>query len=280
MTIADASIWEVHWGNRQHFLYTTAASARGFCDMATIARRAGRMDDVTHYQQLAQKATAALTAAFVDTNRVLAGSLERLAQGTNYHDGATVEALTFGLLSPDDSTAKATLNALSYLVTPAGGYKRVEGSQDQYDTDEWILIDLRASDAFRRANQTAKADQLLGWVSAQASANYNLLPELYNTVASGGAIGAYSGSIPMVGYGAGAYQLTLLDRAGLYEHTDCGQYDPGEYPDAGPGGGPGGGGVGDDRTGLACACSGGPGAASGGATIGFAVLLVLRRRRK
>ena len=38
----------------------------------------------------------------------------------------------------------------------------------------------------------------------------------------------------MVGYGAGAYQLTLLDRVGYYEHSDCGEKDLGEYPDAGP----------------------------------------------
>ena len=80
----------------------------------------------------------------------------------------------------------------------------------------------------------AKADQLLGWVTAQASVNYNLLPELYNTVASAGPIGAYSGSIPMVGYGAGAYLLTQLDKVQLYEHTDCGDKDLGDYPDAGP----------------------------------------------
>ena len=50
MAIADASIWEVHWGNRQHFLYTTATAARGLCDMATLARRAGKTADVERYR--------------------------------------------------------------------------------------------------------------------------------------------------------------------------------------------------------------------------------------
>src|SRR5204863_4251323 len=131
------------------------------------------------------------------------------------------------------------LDAMSFLQTPAGGYKRLEGSQDQYDTDEWILIDLRASSAFRRADNAAKADQLLAWVTGQASVNNGLLPELYNTRTSSGAIGAYSGSIPMVGYGAGAYQMTLLDRAGVIENSDCGKSDPGT-----PGGGD------DDDTGV------------------------------
>jgi len=284
LAIADASIWEVHWGNRQHFLYTTATAARGLCDMATLARRAGKMDDVTRYRQMAEKVTMAMRQNFVDSNRVLAGSLERLATGNNYRDGATVEAITWSLVPPDDAIATATLGAMSYLQTPAGGYKRVEGSNDQYDTDEWILIDLRASAAFRRAGNAPKADQLLGWVTAQASANYDLLPELYNTRSSSGQIGAYSGSIPMVGYGAGAYQLTMLDRVQLYEHSDCGEKDLGEYPDAGPvlpdDAGTGGGGNGfAGRTGVACACQGGPGAPSTGALLALAFVFVVRRRR-
>lgn len=284
LAIADASIWEVHWGNRQHFLYTTATAARGLCDMATLARRAGKMDDVTRYRQMAEKVTMAMRQNFVDSNRVLAGSLERLATGNNYRDGATVEAITWSLVPPDDAIATATLGAMSYLQTPAGGYKRVEGSNDQYDTDEWILIDLRASAAFRRAGNAPKADQLLGWVTAQASANYDLLPELYNTRSSSGQIGAYSGSIPMVGYGAGAYQLTMLDRVQLYEHSDCGEKDLGEYPDAGPvlpdDAGTGGGGNGfAGRTGVACACQGGPDAPSTGALLALAFVFVVRRRR-
>src|SRR5207249_3314115 len=94
MVIADASIWEVHWGNRQHFLYTTAAAARGFCDMATLARRAGRTDDIARYRDLARRAVTAMKGAFIDSNRVLAGSVQRLAQGQNYRDGATTEAFT------------------------------------------------------------------------------------------------------------------------------------------------------------------------------------------
>src|SRR5262249_43022348 len=81
MVIADASIWEVHWGNRQHFLYTPAAAARGFCDMATLARRAGKTDDIARYKQLAEAARAAISATFIDQQRVLGGSLERLASG-------------------------------------------------------------------------------------------------------------------------------------------------------------------------------------------------------
>ncbi len=258
---------------------------RGLCDMATIARRAGKMDDVARYRQMAEKVTMAMRQNFVDSNRVLAGSLERLAQGNNYRDGATVEAFTWSLIPADEPIATATLGAMSFLQTPAGGYKRVEGSNDQYDTDEWILIDLRASAAFRRAGNGPKADQLLNWVTGQATANYDLLPELYNTRTSSGQIGAYSGSIPMVGYGAGAYQLTMLDRVQLYEHSDCGEKDLGDYPDAGPvlpgDGGTGGGGNGfGGRTGIACACQGGPGSTGNAVILAIVGLVILRRRRR
>ncbi len=277
MAIADASIWEVHWGNREHFLYTTAAAARGFCDMATLARRAGRPDDIERYRGLHDQAVTALKTFFIDSNKVLSGSLERLARGSNYRDGSTIEALTWSLIGADSATGKATLGAMSFLQTPAGGYKRLEGSQDQYDTDEWILIDLRASSAFRRSGDDAKADQLLAWVTAQGSVNFNLLPELYNTRSSSGQIGAYSGSIPMVGYGAGAYQMTLLDRAGAFEANDCGQLDPGQ--DAGPGGGDDDD-IGGDRSGVACACSGGGGSPSTGVVLVGVFAIVLRPRRR
>ena len=129
-----------------------------------------------------------------------------------------------------------------------------------------------------RAGNGAKADQLLGWVTAQATANNQLLPELYNTRTSSGQIGAYSGSIPMVGYGAGAYQMTMLDRAGAFENSDCGQFDPGD--DAGPGQGGDDDGPGDGRTGVACACSGGAGSPGTAIVLLAAFVVVLRRRHR
>src|SRR3569623_3078158 len=76
MTIADASIWEVHWGTRQHFVYTRAAPARGLCDMATLARRAGKTDGIARYKQYAQKAAASPPTNFIVSQQVFAGSHE------------------------------------------------------------------------------------------------------------------------------------------------------------------------------------------------------------
>jgi len=214
----DTSIWEVHMDNAQHFFYTSAAAARGFCDMATLAVRASKDSDAKHYDELATRVRAGLEKNFVDKNKVLAGSLEKLAAGSQYRDGATVEAVTWSLVAADSTIATSTLSAFSSLQTRLGGYKRIEGSINPYDTNEWILIDLRVADALRKMGQPSQADKLLAWVSDQAAVNYNLLPELYDVYTPNG---SYTGSIPMVGYGAGAYLMTLLDRAGYEEPHRC-----------------------------------------------------------
>jgi hypothetical protein len=115
--------------------------------------------------------------------------------------------------------------------------------------------------------------------------NYDLLPELYNTRTT---IGEYNGSIPMVGYGAGAYVLTMLDRQGLFEHSDCGSEEPVVPPDGGvpdfgdldasTGGQEGDGGTGVlPRTGTACLCTA-PGARANNAGWLLVIIAVVGTR--
>jgi len=159
---------------------------------------------------------------FVDSQGALGGSLEGIS-ANHYHDGATAAAFTWNLLSDyGGQTSKATLDALGTLKVPSGGFKRNDDGKSSYDNNEWILIDLRMSDALWRTGREAEASGLLQPVIDKASANFFLLPELYNAVRADGAVGKYAGSIPMVGYGGGAYVLTLLDRSGLVEPNDCG----------------------------------------------------------
>jgi GH15 family glucan-1,4-alpha-glucosidase len=70
-----------------------------------------------------------------------------------------------------------------------------------------VWADLRVSEARRLAGNAAAADRLLGWVGAQALANYGMVAELYDPTTSD-----YEGEVPMVGYGAGAYLLAIIDR--------------------------------------------------------------------
>src|SRR6185295_20288407 len=86
-----------------------------------------------------------------------------------------------------------------------------------YDSQEWVFIDLRIADALMRMGRAAEARDLIDWVTQQADANFGLQAELYHRDNAD-----YVGSIPMVGFGAGAYLLTLLDRAHLPDaHPEC-----------------------------------------------------------
>jgi GH15 family glucan-1,4-alpha-glucosidase len=218
---ADSSIWEVHQPGK-HYAYTTMAAARGLCDMAAMSKRAGKTADVTKWAALSAKVNSAFQSAFVDPQMALGGSIEGISQ-QKYYDGSIAEAFTWNLLADfKGALATATLSVFNHLRVDSGGFKRNNDGLSSYDNNEWILVDLRISDALRRAGKATEADQYLGQIVQKATVNFFLLPELYNDTAADGQIGKYFGSIPMVGYGAGAYMITVMDRAGVWEPNDCG----------------------------------------------------------
>jgi GH15 family glucan-1,4-alpha-glucosidase len=268
---ADCSIWEVHEGNARHFAYTDMAAARGYCDLAALANKNGQTNDVSHYQQLSAKIKQTFLSAFVDPQGALGGSLEGLQQGV-YFDGSVAEAFTWNIL-PDftGANATATLNMFDNLKVGSGGFKRNNDGLSSYDDNEWILVDFRISEALRRNGRGTDADGYIAQIIQKAAANFYLLPELYNAVPSDGPIGNYTGSIPMVGYGGGAYIITMLDRSGLIEPNDCGDGNGVTLPSltcsgitTGAGGGSGSGGTGGSGNGgTGGSGSGGTGGAGG-----------------
>lgn len=219
---ADSSIWEVHDANKRHYAYTSLAATRGICDMAALANKMQRGADVLKYKDLAAKMRQGFLNVFVDPRGALAGSLEGLSNN-KYYDGAVAEAFTWNIL-PDfkGETAKATLDMFGNLRVDSGGFKRNNDGLSSYDNNEWILVDLRIADSLRRFGRTQEADAIVAMLVSKAASNFYLLPELFNAVSQDGPIGKYTGSIPMVGYGGGAYILTVMDRAGLVEPNDCG----------------------------------------------------------
>ena len=218
---ADSSIWEVHVENDKHFAYTTLATIRGFCDPAALLKRA-----VADGQQDLSRSVDRARAGFffLDRDGAIAGSTEELGMN-QYLDGAVVEAFTWNVLKDSEyseRTGKATLDLIDRLRVPSGwlqAQRRWQVVLRQQRVDPHRSASRRCPVASRarsrRAQQPAASDR-------KAAANFYLLPELYNAVAADGMVGKYTGSIPMVGYGGGAYVLPMLDRSGLIEANDCG----------------------------------------------------------
>ena len=228
---ADSSIWEVHWnGKQRHFAYTTITAANGLC---AAARLAGKAQDVTSgsaYLAAGQRARDALLTSLRAPDGTLGQSVEGLAAGTGWLDAAVVEAINFGLVDARRHTARASLRSLTQgLVPPSGrGFMRSDVG-DWYSSQEWIFVDLRASHALDLHGDGTTSAAVFGWNVAQASENFRQLSELHDRVTAD-----YAGESPMVGFGAGAYLLALLDR-GKAGAPSCGAYasEPAEPVDAG-----------------------------------------------
>ncbi len=235
----DASIWEDHNNSAVRFAYTTFAAARGFCDLAAIvsaykgdpndAAAVQYRDDYTALEKGLQRFKR-------DPSDGLRSAVERLDLGERSVDGAVFEAYNFGLLRSGDPAYEKTLQMLDSasppdgLLTPAGGFRRRNGFTFDYEYSQWGLLTFRASEAYLRVGNGARAAEIFGTVIDNAKANYYVLPELYKVDSS--PPGAYYGSRPMVGYAAGAYIMYVLTRAHVADPSK--NYDPGLTADGVP----------------------------------------------
>ncbi|MEE2758274.1 MAG: glycoside hydrolase family 15 protein [Myxococcota bacterium] len=243
LPIPECSIWEVHWGHKKVFTYTAATMIRGLYDYAAIARLAERDDLADYYQGRADDILEATRSFLVNTRTQSLASYQGAASSDIFVDGSTVEMLHWGLIPEDDPIYRATLQYYERLRTRTGGYRRLEeqlslngeAQAGTYDLSEWILLDLRIGEIFRRSGDQTRSDDLLNRVTVAATVNNNLIPELYEP----DQLGIYAGEVPMVGYGAGAWQMALLEKRGRgapaidagWAHCDSAQPTPTEPTD-------------------------------------------------
>ncbi len=196
---ADSSIWEVHWQGRQkRFAYTSIVAARGLCD-------AGRTEE-------ARALRDAIVEHLVADGGWLAQSYEELVasggDGAGAVDAAVLEAINLGLIDPEGPLADATVEQLTTtLLAPHGAGLMRNDDGGGYDRQEWVFIGLRLATALRRMGRDADADRVLDRLTLYADRNHGLHAELLHPRAA-----TYRGAIPMVGFGAGAWQLAILAR--------------------------------------------------------------------
>jgi hypothetical protein len=208
----DSGPWERHLPGKR-FAYTSIAAAAGLRAFGELCGRFGRAKDAARYLREALRVDAGIRSQFIVEGRVIrgdAGAAERTEVG--FHDGGTIEAFTQGVIADPGlfATHMKEYEAALRIDGPRRGvgFSRMHGG-DWYDTSEWIMLDLRAASAYHRFGRVQAARDLLGWVTDQASLNYNLIPELFDRKT-----GRYAGAVPMVGFGAGAYIVTLGDLSG------------------------------------------------------------------
>lgn len=208
--IAESSIWERHWnGNQKHFTYTSAWAVRGLRDAADMADMVGD-GRAEGYRQAADRIAAGM-AEHLFRGDILVGNLEE--KGAADLDAAAADAFNNGALSA--SLAMGSLQAWEEGLRVASGHGFARNDDgDLYDIQEWIMVDLRIAEVYRRVCETAKARDLETWITEQAMENNLLIPELLHPETAD-----YAGPTPMMGFGSGLYVWSMLHRAAL--EADC-----------------------------------------------------------
>ena len=217
---ADTSIWEERQKDKKHFAFSTAMAIVGLREFAEIAGRAGdetarrrAVDDAALLQK-------GFDAAFIRGGE-LHGTLEPGIK--NDIDGALLPIINFGVVR-DPAIIRNTIDRMRLLKVASGGYRRVRGTYTDpkifeywYEQEEFLFVDFHFAELLRRLSRPREADAMLQRIVDKSSADHDIIPEMYVAVPCQlfpGRIGDPTGAMPMVGYGAGAYVLHLLDRQG------------------------------------------------------------------
>jgi hypothetical protein len=221
---ADTSIWEEHQKDKKHFAFSTAAAIMGLGDFMRIAQRQG--DKATH-AELQKKLTLlqkGFDAAFIRDGK-LRGTLE--PEEKNDIDGALLPIIEWGIVK-DPAVVRDVLQRMNLLKVQSGGYRRVRSNYTDpaiyeywYERQEFVFVDFALAEVYRMVGRRSDAAALLERTVNKSAADHNIIPEMYVSVPCKlfpGAIGDPTGALPMVGYGAGAYVLNLLQRASVETH--------------------------------------------------------------
>lgn len=215
---ADTSIWEERQKDEKHFAFSTAMAIVGLGDFAKLASVAG--DDAARREALDDVALLqkGFDAAFIRGGK-LRGTLEPGVK--NDIDGALIPIINFGIVR-DPRVIRDTIGRMNLLKVRSGGYRRVRSNYTDpnifeywYEREEFVFVDLALAELYARVGRNAEADDMLRRVVNKASQNHNIIPEMYVALPCRlfpGKIGDPTGAMPMVGYGAGAFVLHLLER--------------------------------------------------------------------
>jgi hypothetical protein len=215
---ADTSIWEERQKDKKHFAFSTAAAIVGLRGFAEVARRSGdaaSRDNALNHVALLEKG---FNAAFIRGGK-LRGTLEEGVK--NDIDGALLAVINFGVVT-DPAIVRDTVERMELLKVDSGGYRRVRSTYTDpaifeywYEKQEFLFVDLSLAEVFRSLGRNDEAGAILKRIVDKAAADHNIIPEMYVAVPCRlfpGAIGDPTGALPMVGYGAGAYILHILER--------------------------------------------------------------------
>jgi GH15 family glucan-1,4-alpha-glucosidase len=229
----DSGPWEHHLEMPRQYTFTSGVCARGL-EMFAQLQKQYRLPS-TVYEAGAMKLKRGILTRMLCENTHFKGNVNnQLKSDKEYFDAGTFEIFTNGLMN-DKKLFLSHMKEYDKVLRIQGerpGYIRLQGT-DPYENQEWVFIDLRIASAYLRFGEKEEAAKLLNYITEQASVNNNTIPEMISNKLQMDKVAPqnmtwniwcncirdkddqYIGTIPMVGYGSGAYILALYDYYGL-----------------------------------------------------------------
>jgi|GEM_PF-3349008 len=209
---SESGPWERHlkdngYDGAKKFTYTTIMAIKGLTEVNELLKTM-KKESINDINTSIETLKNGLLNNLVDKEKnILVGSYEHFkTKGyPKYLDGAVVEAINFDLVSKEIS--KNTLEAIEkeLNIIDNGGYIRnLDGGW--YDSQEWVIIDLRTASAYKKLGNTNRANKIIERIVNKAINNFYMIPELLEDKTE-----SYKGAIPMLGFGAGALVIYLSE---------------------------------------------------------------------
>lgn len=199
----ESGPWEQHLPGKQ-FAFTSIVNSIGLNQFAQLCKNYN-LPDYKKYQDASEILLNGIRKNLIYNNEMLKGFNEAESPKTNdFFDGGTFEAFSFKLIQ-DTILFQKHFNAYEkgLRINSSRGFSRLN-NPDWYTIGEWPFLNLRIALSLINFGFKNEAKQLIDWTTNYSKLNFNFIPELYNYENEN-----YDGAVPMVGYGSGAYILTL-----------------------------------------------------------------------
>jgi GH15 family glucan-1,4-alpha-glucosidase len=202
----DSGPWERHLPGKQ-FAYTSITAAAGLTKFAEICQKY-KTGNPLKYSHAASYLINNIKTRLVTDKNIIKGNVEITdPTARDFYDGGTFEAFALGLFDDHNFFLSHFAEYQRQLGIPgkSSGFSRINQG-DWYETAEWLLLDFRIAYCLNKFGEPEEARKIMNWITSQSRLNFNLIPELFDWKT-----GKYDGAVPMVGFGAGAYVVTLLE---------------------------------------------------------------------
>lgn len=199
----ESGPWEMHLPGRMQ-AFTSIVNSSGLRDYAELLKAFGK-GKFQKYLKASEQLKDGIFENLFYEGRFIKGFAEAENASTkDFYDGGTIEAFTQNVVNDKDLFVNHYKEYDRVLRrNKKHGFARLN-NPDWYTNSEWAFLDLRFAIALNNYGRKKEAKQLIDWVTSYSKYNFNFIAELYNDNDEN-----YGGAVPMVGYGAGAYILTI-----------------------------------------------------------------------